>query len=633
MIIIGAGLGGLSTGCYAQMNGYESRIFEMHEIPGGCCTAWERGDFTFDCCVSWLLGSGPGNEMHQIWLELGALQGKEIRHFDVFNVVRGRDGRSVYFYSDPDRLEAHLREISPADGRRIRDFCNGLRKFRACLAAYPFLKPVGLMGRAERWRMLASFVPYFNVIRKSIGVLMTEYSAKFKDPLLREAFNFVLYEKHAAFPVLPFYFQMATHANLSAGVPEGGSLGLSTSIERRYRRLGGEVTYNAKVEEILIEDDRAVGVRLTDGREFRADIVVSAADGHATTMRLLKGRYLPDEYRRLYNEVIDRPGMVFPGYVALFLGLRRPFPAGDPCTTHLLTEAEAARLTGIRHPSVNVQFRSAHYPELSPEHSTVLYVTYFSDVEPWRELTDGPEQRTRSRGGTELHTLPVRRGRPYYAAKHQVRDALLDILERRFPGLRDAVAVRDVSTPLTQVRYTGNYDGTVLGWQPFVESGETLEELVKKWGPALPDLANFYFSGVWATTGGLIRAAAAGRHVMQFVCRDDGRPFTADIDTSAPPPTHVVIPVAPREEREEAEGCERREGHMEPKAPEEREEPAGRAGQATDRNTTKETPDDRDDHNTGDGRNSGDGGDDRDGRDGRDDGGTIMPPALPVHLR
>lgn len=58
--------------------------------------------------------------MHQIWLELGALQGKEIRHFDVFNVVRGRCGRAVYFYSDPDRLQAHLTELSPADSALIR---------------------------------------------------------------------------------------------------------------------------------------------------------------------------------------------------------------------------------------------------------------------------------------------------------------------------------------------------------------------------------------------------------------------------------------------------------------------------------------------------------------------------------
>lgn len=546
MIIIGGGLGGLSTGSYAQMNGYRSQVFEMHDIPGGCCTGWGRGDFTFDCCISWLLGNGPGNEMHQIWLELGALQGKEMRHFDVFNIVRGQDGRTVYFYCDPDRLEAHLLSLSPADARPIRAFCSGLRKFRACLPAYPFLKPVPLMSRRERWRMLAGFVPYFNLFRTSMSTLMTEYSARFKDPLLVEAFNYILYEKHPAFPVLPFYFQMAAQANLSAGVPEGGSLGLARSIADRYERLGGEITYNAKVEKILVENDRAVGVRLSDGREYHADIVVSACDGPTTLMKFLDGRYMDDDWRQLFEETIKEPGMVFPGYVSLFLGLRRPFPEGEPTTTHLLDDATASRLTGMRHPSLNVQFRSRYYPELSPDDTTVIYATYFSDTEPWRELSEGPEQFSRFRRGEELHTLPVRRGRAYSVAKRRVRDTIVSFLDERYPGLKDSIAVRDTCTPLTQIRYTGNYEGTFLGWQPFVESGETMEELVKKNGPVLPGLSNFYLSGVWATTGGLIRAAGAGRQVMQFICRDDGRDFTASVDDTAPPPTHVLVPVGPQ---------------------------------------------------------------------------------------
>ncbi len=414
------GLGGLSTGCYARMNGYRTHILEMHELPGGCCTAWDRGGFTLDACVSWLLGSGPGNEMHQIWLELGALQGKEIRHFDVFNIVRGQDGRAVHFYSDPDRLEAHLIGISPADARTVRKFCNQLRSFRKALAVYPFLKPVGLMGRLERWRMLASFVPYFNAVRTTITVLMTEYSAKFQDPLLREAFNFILYEKHPNFPVLPFHFQLASHANLSAGVPEGGSLGLARSIEARYRRLGGEISYNTKVETVIVEEDRAVGVRLSDGSELRADIVVSACDGYTTTMKFLKGAYLGEEYRKLYTETIHEPGMVFPGYFTLFLGLSRPFPEGDPCTTYLLDEATAAKLTGIRHASINVQFRSRHYPELSPDGTTVVYATYFSDIAPGGPWTKAPSRSpvpgaarscTPCRSATAAATTPPNGGR------------------------------------------------------------------------------------------------------------------------------------------------------------------------------------------------------------------------------
>ncbi|MGO4780633.1 phytoene desaturase family protein, partial [Lysobacter sp. 2RAB21] len=106
--------------------------------------------------------------------------------------------------------------------------------------------------------------------------------------------------------VLPFYFQLASHANLSAGVPEGGSLGLAKSIEARYRRLGGEVHYNHKVDEILVDNDRAVGIRLSDGREIFSDIVVSAADGHTTKKKFLKGKYLNDTYRKLYTETIEK---------------------------------------------------------------------------------------------------------------------------------------------------------------------------------------------------------------------------------------------------------------------------------------------------------------------------------------
>ena len=71
IIIIGAGIAGLSAGCYGQMNGYRTQIFEMHDLPGGLCTSWKRKGYTFDGCIHWLVGSRPGTEFHRIWEELG----------------------------------------------------------------------------------------------------------------------------------------------------------------------------------------------------------------------------------------------------------------------------------------------------------------------------------------------------------------------------------------------------------------------------------------------------------------------------------------------------------------------------------------------------------------------------------
>ena len=60
IIIIGAGIAGMAAGCYAQMNGYKTRIFEMHHLPGGLCTSWQRKGYTFDGCIYYLFGSGTG---------------------------------------------------------------------------------------------------------------------------------------------------------------------------------------------------------------------------------------------------------------------------------------------------------------------------------------------------------------------------------------------------------------------------------------------------------------------------------------------------------------------------------------------------------------------------------------------
>jgi len=76
IIVIGAGIAGLSTGCYDQMNGYHTHIFEMYVKPGGLFTSWQRQGYTIDGCLQWLVGSGPGLGFYRIWEELGAVRGQ-----------------------------------------------------------------------------------------------------------------------------------------------------------------------------------------------------------------------------------------------------------------------------------------------------------------------------------------------------------------------------------------------------------------------------------------------------------------------------------------------------------------------------------------------------------------------------
>jgi phytoene dehydrogenase-like protein len=125
IIIIGAGIAGLATGCYAQMNGYQTRIFELQDQPGGLCTAWPRQGYLIDSCIHHIFGSGPGQPFHNVWEELGTVQKLNyINHTDVME-IRGPAGEILTVHSQPDQLEEHLKSLGPEDAKLIEKLLPG----------------------------------------------------------------------------------------------------------------------------------------------------------------------------------------------------------------------------------------------------------------------------------------------------------------------------------------------------------------------------------------------------------------------------------------------------------------------------------------------------------------------------
>ncbi|MFJ3127768.1 phytoene desaturase family protein [Streptomyces sp. NPDC086993] len=508
VIVIGAGVAGMSTGCYAQMNGMRSRIFEKHVLPGGCCTAWSREGYIFDYCIEWLIGTAEGNEAHQVWRELGALDGKTITNFEMFNRVVDETGRSVTFYNDPDRLERHLLDVSPADARLIRTFCRDLRRF-VDIELYPFLTAPALRTVRERAALLRTVLPAFRLFWRTASTPMHEFADRFQDPLLRRAFRNIFFQDPEGFPLLPYLFNMAGAHHLNAGFPQGGSLGLARSIEERYTSLGGRISYRARVERILVEDGRAVGIELRDGKRYYADHVVSACDGHTTIHGLLQGRFTGPRIDKLYDELLHRPGALFPAVVSAFVGVRGDLgPDRAHSTTYLLPPEDAAQLPGALQSSVVVQLRSDYSDGFAPPGRSVIHCTYFSDFAYWKALRAADRK-------------------DYRAKKGQVASFVREFLERRMPGVGERIELVDVASPATTRRYTGNHDGSILAWKAFSEADDIAAKLVGKDRMRLPGLSGFSMAGQWVGMGGLIRAASTGRFVVQYLCDELGRGFTA----------------------------------------------------------------------------------------------------------
>jgi phytoene dehydrogenase-like protein len=497
IIIIGAGIAGLSAGCYGQMNGYKTRIFELHDKPGGLCTSWRRKGYTFDGCIEWLIGTTPGTAANRIWHELGAAQGRNFIHHEVYQRIEGIDGRALSFHTDIDRLERHMKDLAPGDSDVIEEFCKGARGFTRFLDVMG--TPEGPDGLLDAIRMGFRMLPFMGILRKYGRMSTEEFAARFRDPLLRQGFCAAV-DDLRGMPAMTLMMVLAFMHEGDGCFPAGGSLEFARAIERRYLGLGGELHYRSQVERILVEDDRAVGVRLTDGTEHRADIVISAADGHATIFDMLQGRYINDKVRGFYEKL-----PIFPSWIQVSLGVKRDL--SDPAQAAVYLLDEPLDIAGGKH--TYIRFRHFCYDRsLAPHGKSILVTTFSSDQAYWQELYQEPER--------------------YEAEKKEIAAKVIHVLERRMPGIAEQIEVVDVSTPMTVVRYTGNWQGSQEGWLITTETfGIIMGKGMEK---TLPGLDGFFMCGQWVEPGGGVpTAAASGKIAIKTICGKDKKKFRVSL--------------------------------------------------------------------------------------------------------
>lgn len=494
IIIIGAGIAGLSAGCYAQRNGYSTRIFEMHDTPGGLCTAWQRKGYTVDGCLHWLVGSAPGVGLYDIWTELGVLEGQNVIDMDQFYRIEDADGRAFNLFCNIDRLEQHMKELAPEDVRFIGECTRAIRHFLRF--DMPADKAPELYSPFDRLKLMLKILPFLGDFRKWGRMTMKDFSMHFKNALLRNAWQLIW------FPEFSSIFMLMTIALLhkkQAGYITGGSMKISRAIEKRYLELGGEISYKSRVTKILVENDRAVGIKLEDGSGHRADYVISAADGHFTIFDLLGGKYINDKIHGYYESL-----RIFPPLIYIGLGVNRSFDDMPQIISGLVIGLDKpVTIAGEQRNWISVRIHNFD-PTLAPAGRTLLTVMIESNYPYWKSLR---EDLTR-----------------YRDEKERIADTVVGLLDKRFPGLAAQVEMHDVATPVTFHRYTGNWQGSFEGWLM------TPETVTLNMSKRLPGLDCFYMVGQWVQPGGgLPSGAMTGRHVIQIICKRDRKQFVAMI--------------------------------------------------------------------------------------------------------
>ena len=420
--IIGGGIAGLSSGIYALLNGYKAEIFEMHSIAGGLCTSWKRKDYIFDGCIHWLTGSSPASTYYKLWADIGGVQNKEFFNYDYLSKIMDENGIIRTLYTDPQKLKQELLAISPEDKKPIEELIRDIEKFKR-----------HEMPPDMNFSSLVKFLPLISSFYK-YRISVKELAEKFKSPELKRLFAQSL-DWHGM-PSAFILWSIGLMASGNGGYPMGGSSAFIRSVVERFEKLGGLIHYNSKTEKILVRDNKAVGLRLTDGREIGADIVISAADGHSTIFEMLEGKYINKKIERLYSELEPFPPLLY-----VSLGINADYSNEPISLTFPLKVPFRVGQDEIR----TLSFKNYTYDKvLCPQGKSIFIVMLPASYEYWQELRKVKDS--------------------YEAEKKRVRENVISSLEQIYPGIGNQVEVADVATPMTFIRYTGNWKGSYQGW-------------------------------------------------------------------------------------------------------------------------------------------------------------------------
>lgn len=493
IIITGGGIAGLSAGCYLQMNGYDTEIFELHSIPGGLCTGWKRKGYTFDGCIHWLCGTNPKDELYTIWEELGAIQDKEIVNHEIFVQTDLGNGKSFSAYTDINRLKSELLKYGPEDSKLIEEFTDGINIVKK--SNMPVLKSPDLYGMLDGLGFLFKEFPLIKLMNKWKKISLGDLQRKFKSSVLSQHFV-QLFGMYDDMPVFALIYTLALLSNKDAGYPVGGSLEFAKSIEKKYLSLGGRMNYNSRVEKILVQDNKARGIKLSNGKEYNGDIVISAGDGHYAIYNMLDGKYIDEEIQGYYKSF-----PLFPPIIQVSLGIAREFnDLPDAVAINFPLEAPITVDAKNRIDELGIKIFNFD-STLAPKGKTSVVTVINTDYEYWVNLkSNDPEG--------------------YAKEKDRIAGEIIKALDNKYGNIKDRVEVYDVATPDTYVRYTNNWKGSFEGFIP------TVETFGKKLKKTLPGLDNFYMVGQWVQPGGgLPTGGMHGRYIAQLLCKKDGKRF------------------------------------------------------------------------------------------------------------
>lgn len=511
-IVIGSGMGGLAAAAALSRHAHKRvLVLERHYTAGGYTHSFNRPGYCWDVGLHYVGDVlRPGSEVRAAFDYVTGGQLEWAAMPDVYD--RFLIGGAVYEYpAGLERLRERLKRDFPSEEQAIDRYLAAVVAAQRSSGLYfaekaiprPIARLAGGWMRAPflRWasRTTLEVLSELTRNRDLIGLLTAQWP-DYGLPPSQSSFGI-----HAI--VTSHYFDGGAY-------PVGGASRIAEAAAAVIEKEGGQVAVCAEVEEILVEKGRAAGVRMSNGQEFRAPVVISNAGARNTFERLAP---MPEKARAELRQIPPSCS-----HLSLYVGLRHTARAVGvdgsqlwvyPSPDHDANLAQFTRDPSARLPAVFISSPSAKDPAHQQSHPdrTTLEVLTVAPYD-WFARWEGTQWK--------------RRGADYEAFKQELAGRMVAELERAVPGVAGKIDHAELSTPLT-VRHFMNYGRGESYGLAATPARFRLRSLTP-WTP----IAGLYLSGQDVTSlgvagalfGGLVAASAVvGRNLVSAATKRRAR--------------------------------------------------------------------------------------------------------------
>ena len=486
-IIVGGGLGGLTAGATLSKLGKKVLLLEQHYIPGGCATSFKRKDFIMEVGLHEMDGLFEEDSKVRIFEFLEVNKFIEFKQVPEFFNVKWNDTEFTFPHGY-EKSQKLLVEKFPSETKGIKSF---FKLLKGVLKETPKIPK-------EKWKSMLLFpimpLLFPNVVRASRLSVGRWLDKNIQNEELKLILTTnVLYYGDDPYDLSLLYYSLGQSSYIGGGghFIKGGSQQLSNYLAQYIQKHGGQVLLGKKVEQIIVENGEASGVKFKDAFNENSESISIDSDAVVVNAAIpLAVEMLPDPYKTsLLNKTRNLKEAC--SLISIYMGF--DVDLKEFGVKHYSTFIQGDGIDGLRDLKPNYQgdwnnksFVFVDYSQvdsaLAPSGKSVGVICAADYLRDWEELN------------------PVE----YKVKKEQVAQLFFERLEKHYLGIMNHLEYYEVGTSKTIQKYTLNPKGTAYGYaQTPAQSGRGR---ISSKSP----IDNMYFASAWSFPGGGFSGAIIG---------------------------------------------------------------------------------------------------------------------------